>query len=971
MKRKDIILPWLLLITALLITIFSSLSFKLDADYIAEKEFESTGKVISERITSHLRTYAQLLRSGAAFFSGSDLVTREQWKTYVDQTKVFENFPGIQGFGFSLSMQKNHLARHIQKISSEGFPDYKVWPEGERDTYSAIIFLEPFSDRNLRAFGYDMFSEPMRREAMERARDMDIAALTGKITLVQETGKDVQAGALMYVPLYRKGAQILTIEQRRNALIGWVYSPYRMGDLISGIVDIRELKKDKLFNLDIYDGSQISPESLLFEYNFHEHLDRPAQIRFSQTMHVDFNDRLWTIILARENGNSFSEYTNAWIALFSGVIISILIFYLAKSQINIRYNTQRIAERVTLKLEESTESLNVIAKSTGDVLYRLQYDTMQYDYLSPAFTSLTGYSMQEINDLGFNNIVEQVKYPGQPKLAVKDQNKSRKEGQTGQWSGEFKIRTKAGETKWIYDQSYPWKDNSGNIIGSVGVMQDRTDLKQAENELTQIHKRLTNTLEDMTDGFVSLDENWIYTYVNKKAGEMFGRKPTDLVGKHIWTEFPDAVDQPFYKRYYKAFETQRIVIFEDYYQPWDRWFENRVIPSMDGLAIFFQDITERIQAKEELEDSTHKLEEAQRIAHIGSWALDITNNQLTWSDEIYRMFGLEPQEFKATYESFLENIHPDDRELVNIAYTESLESKTPYDIAHRLQLKDGTIKWVRENCETIYSDDGVAIRSTGTVQDITARKLAEDAREKALIEAKAANQVKDQFIANISHEIRTPLNNLVGFADHLKHRYNDLIEEADMNIFGFMENSSNRLMSTVDSILNMSQLEAGSLNLRPEKLDLNALATSVVQGLKGSADNKNLELLYEAPQEKIWVFADEYSIHQALINLTDNAIKYTTKGTVELKLGSTNEQVILSVIDTGIGISDEYQAQIFEPYTQESEGYTKQFQGVGLGLALVKKYLEASDVELELVSKKDVGSTFTLTFLRYEESASV
>ena len=132
-------------------------------------------------------------------------------------------------------------------------------------------------------------------------------------------------------------------------------------------------------------------------------------------------------------------------------------------------------------------------------------------------------------------------------------------------------------------------------------------LKAANQQLDASHvklkKSLIETLENMSDGFVSLDENWHYTYVNKKAGEILGRKPEDLVGKHIWTEFPEGIGQPVYKKYYKGVETQKAIYFEDYYQPWDRWLENRVFPSKKGLSIFFHDITERKQAQEELQRS--------------------------------------------------------------------------------------------------------------------------------------------------------------------------------------------------------------------------------------------------------------------------------------------------------------------------------------------------------------------------------
>jgi len=133
------------------------------------------------------------------------------------------------------------------------------------------------------------------------------------------------------------------------------------------------------------------------------------------------------------------------------------------------------------------------------------------------------------------------------------------------------------------------------------------------------------------------------------------------------------------------------------------------------------------QAEEAMRKREAILNESQRIGHIGSWELDIVSNTLSWSDETYRLFDLEPQQFEATYEAFLDNIHPDDREMVDKAYTESLNNKAPYDIVHRLLLKDGTVKYVNESCESFFDDDGKPIRSHGIVQDITERRQAEQA----------------------------------------------------------------------------------------------------------------------------------------------------------------------------------------------------------------------------------------------------
>ncbi|MCK4663264.1 MAG: PAS domain-containing protein [Bacteroidales bacterium] len=158
--------------------------------------------------------------------------------------------------------------------------------------------------------------------------------------------------------------------------------------------------------------------------------------------------------------------------------------------------------------------------------------------------------------------------------------------------------------------------------------------------------------------------------------------------------------------------------------------KEQLLKEIDQLRVKIAELekseNERIRVEEALRKSETRFNEAQRLTQIGSWELDLVTNTLYWSNEIYRMFDLEPKQFGATYEVFLDNIHPDDRAFVDKAYTESVKNKKPYNIVHRLLLSDGTLKFVNERCETFYDDQGNAIRSLGTVQDITWRKQAEE-----------------------------------------------------------------------------------------------------------------------------------------------------------------------------------------------------------------------------------------------------
>ena len=165
-----------LLLMGLIATALAAHYTKSETDRESKREFDFVCNEIKIKIQDRLNAHEQILRSGAAFFDHSGSVSREDWHRFAERQKVDQQLPGIQGIGFALLIPKQNLAQHVQEIRAQGFPQYQVRPEGKREIYSSIIYLEPFTNRNLRAFGYDMLSEPVRRTAMERARDQDAAA---------------------------------------------------------------------------------------------------------------------------------------------------------------------------------------------------------------------------------------------------------------------------------------------------------------------------------------------------------------------------------------------------------------------------------------------------------------------------------------------------------------------------------------------------------------------------------------------------------------------------------------------------------------------------------------------------------------------------------------------------------------------------------------------------------------------------
>ncbi len=387
---------WVVLIVGLAITAVATLYMKSSVEVIAQKDFADLCDEVKAKISERMEDHIRILQSGAAFFNASDLVTRETWRVFTERQMIDKQLPGIQGIGFSLLIPRNELPEHINEIRSQGFSNYTVRPGGDRELYSSIIYLEPFSGRNLRAFGYDMYSEPVRRAAMEWARDTNSAALSGKVFLVQETDKDVQAGTLMYVPLYRKGMPIETVTQRRAAIYGWVYSPYRMNDLMRGILGApSQLENEKKLHVQIFDGEQTSPQSLLYScHPSSEDAQKWSDVRYIKLIPLDINGHRWTLRLS-QTGGGFSSvgYIRVWLTLSGGIIITLLLFALIRSLLTTRAALQIIAENLTADVTRlADEQRKMVNTMPIGVCFLKERKVL---LSNPAFDQIFGYDVGE------------------------------------------------------------------------------------------------------------------------------------------------------------------------------------------------------------------------------------------------------------------------------------------------------------------------------------------------------------------------------------------------------------------------------------------------------------------------------------------------------------------------------------------------------------------------------------------------
>lgn len=262
-----------------------------------------------------------------------------------------------------------------------------------------------------------------------------------------------------------------------------------------------------------------------------------------------------------------------------------------------------------------------------------------------------------------------------------------------------------------------------------------------------------------------------------------------------------------------------------------------------------------------------------------------------------------------------------------------------------------------------YEDRRVAL---SIVRDISLKKKEEEELIRAKDEAEKASRLKSEFLAQMSHEIRSPINVVVGFTQLLRDDLREQMTDEMLNSFKGIDTAGRRIIRTVELILNMSELQTGMYESAPKEFDLaKDVLEDIFDEYEIAARKKGLGFQLLKNTNNTIVSADLFSTSQIFVNLIDNAIKYTLEGTIEVIVSRNHkDELIVTVSDTGIGISNEFLPKLFEPFTQEQQGYSRKYEGTGLGMALVKRYCEINGVDIRVETDKTIGTKFTLCFLK-------
>ena len=396
----------------------------------------------------------------------------------------------------------------------------------------------------------------------------------------------------------------------------------------------------------------------------------------------------------------------------------------------------------------------------------------------------------------------------------------------------------------------------------------------------------------------------------------------------------------------------------------------KVVAQSDGVGLVVSDVTLARLSEARTRESEERFRSLTEATAAIVWTTTPKGEFRQVTSEWTRFTGQAPNE--AAGFGFLDAIHPEDRERTEDAWKDAVATKTLYETEHRLRRNDGVWRIMEARGVPILEEDGRVREWVGAHADINARKEAELQLEAAKEAAEEANRAKSQFLANMSHELRTPLSAVIGYSEMLQEELEDLGEESLLSDMRKIESNARHLLGLINDVLDLSKIEAERMEIFAEDFDVAAVVRDVAATVETLIAKKGNTLSLQVAQDLGSAHTDVTKLRQSLINLLSNAAKFTEAGQITLSAGCEQQDgaawLTFSVTDTGIGMSPEQQAKLFQRFSQADKSTTRRFGGTGLGLAITRAFTHMLGGEITVVSAEGQGTTFTIQIpARFEE----
>lgn len=911
-------------------------------------------------IEAKLETYIGLLRAGAGFFAGSEHVGREEFRAVADRLQLESHYPGVQGIGYAQRVMADNRAAFVEAQRREGLPGFEITPMGDRAEYFPIVFLEPEDRRNLHAIGYDMFSEPTRREAMKRARDLGREAASKRVVLVQEIDSEKQAGFLIYVPVYDGGRVPVTVAERRERLAGFVYSPFRAGDLLTGLLGDDHLP---WVMFEVYDGSEVASEQLLYRSVG----EVAAEPEFEERVQLQIADHMWTV--RYRTTTAFEETSSrgspVWLTI-GGVLVSgafgFITLALARSEARARVRGEVIAE--------SEERLRVTLSSIGDAVISTDAEGL-VTFMNPVAERLTGWSLGEARARPLSEVFrlrnEDTGLPvGNPVGAVL------REGMLVTLANHSVLISRHGNHIPIEDSAAPIRTAGGEMLGVVLVFHDVTEQRQARDAVRERERLLRAVASGARVGLVIVNHRYEYLFANQAYGDVVGLAADEVVGRKV----PDVVTggwRQIQPRLDRALAGERLT-YELTLPPraggggerfYTMIYEPQIEKGERTVVVVMVDSTELKRSERQLREAAERfrfMAESipQKIFTAGpGGAFDYFNEQ--WM----QFTGLTLTELQQG--GWTRFVHEEDLEENQRCWNASAATGEPFQNEHRLRRQDGQYRWHLTRALAFRDAGGRVQIWVGSSTDIDDQKREEERLESTVAERTAAlretNEQLEAFVYTIAHDLRGPLRAIAGYSQLLTDDYLTQFDESGRHMLERIQGSAEFMDRLILDLLAFGRTARADIEL--SRVDVHKAWSIALAQTAGQREQSQAEVETIGPLPH--VLAHEATLGQVFANLLTNAMKFVAPGVcprIRLRAEENGEVVRLWVEDNGIGIPAEMKERIFRVFERL---HGARYSGTGIGLSIVRKGVERMGGRVDVESTLGQGSRFWIELKKENE----